>query len=241
LPALFSPNTSGGPAGRRFSAFCRCSPEQSWPQPSELAPLKYLSRPRAKPKRDGRCGQPAGQPPVGFRDRFSLRVSGHSDPAVPLRHRPSCSYAHQNARFAQESSFHFWAIAYLYAASYFSGIALRKQAGIDTPRIAVGTVPGTVPGATSEETPTGVCGRFSPAILRPVRSATCGPFRKVTRRWTLAAIGNPTFRPIGIVTRRLIRGVTYRGTFGATSAAVSTAARGPRKKERRSGTHRASA
>ncbi len=90
----------------------------------------------------------------------------------------------------------------------------------DTPRAAVGTVPGTVRGAITKGTLSGIRGRVFPAILRPVCHATRGPFWQVTRRRILAAIRNSAFRPIRIAIRRLVRGATCRGTFGGTSTAL---------------------
>jgi len=73
----------------------------------------------------------------------------------------------------------------------------------------------------------GVGGWVFPAILRPVCPATSGSFWTVTCDWTLAAIGNPTFRPSRIAIRRPTLGAICRRTRGRTCAATSTAFRGP--------------
>jgi hypothetical protein len=107
-------------------------------------------------------------------------------------------------------------------------VRLPTPAQDDAPRTTVGTVLGTVPGVIPKGVLAGVCGWVFPAILRAICSATCGLFGKGVRRRTLAAIRNPTFRPIRVATRRLICGAICRGISRGVSMATSTASCGLR-------------
>ena len=153
--------------------------------------------------------------------RFA-QESSSSGPTAPRGRRPSYSYTRQNGRFAQESSSHFGAFAYLFVASHVGETVCGKQAGIDAPRTRGGTVPGTVPGVTLRETPMGVGGWVFSAILRPVCTAIAGPFWKVTCCRTLAATANPASQTNRVAVRRLICGANCRGTCRRTSKATST-------------------
>ena len=127
------------------------------------------------------------------------------------------------ARFAVVFSRHCGVFLHLFVPWHVSGIAFRREAEIDTPRTGGGTVPGTVPGVTSRKTLAEVGGWVFPAILRPICTATAGPFRKVTCGRTLAMTAEPTFQPICIAIHGQTRGAICRGTCRRTCAATSTA------------------
>lgn len=135
------------------------------------------------------------------------------------------------SRLADESSLSYGLFSLLHVTPHVNLKTTKKQAEKDAVRISEGTVPGTVPSATSSGVLMEAGGWVLSAILRPVCAATCGPSWKVIRRRTLVAIRSPTSRPTRIVVRRLTCGATCRGTCGWTAAVTSTASCGLRRRE----------
>jgi hypothetical protein len=118
------------------------------------------------------------------------------------------SHISAEARFAQEFSCHFVIFPHLYEVAHVSETRARKAAQNEAPRVGLGTVLRTVPGAIQIASWTG-----SP-------SANSRPTADSKARGTARAVVSPNLAPTSRPVRKVIWIPTCAATRSATSSAI---------------------